>query len=149
MRIQLQDGKLYETVDGERFRVKEDRAKGHFTCEACGKAWTRDGMPLKGTQQLAYVGSWLVREVPEVRWVSVHDIDDHGVFKFKGVHSYKQVTREQAQRMAPNYTPPGAKERNIASTQLWHGAQSQLVERDGKRFVRIVTSQGKTVDVEL
>ena len=154
MRIQLKEGNLYESVDGQRFRVTYNRKTHRFECKSCGKEWLVDGTPTKGHSATAYVGNWLVREIPEMRWVSVYacgidDLEQGAIYKTKGKHVFKQVTREQARRMAPNYTPPGAKERNIASTQLWHGAQSQLVERDGKRFVRIVTSQGKTVDVEL
>ena len=149
MRIQLQDGKLYETVDGDRFRVSYNSKTRRFECKQCDKEWLVDGTPLKGN--VSHIGSWLVREVPEMRWVSVYadDLEPSAVYKTKGKHTFKQVTREQAQRMAPNYIPPGAKETAHASTQLWHGAKSELIERDGKRFIRIVTSQGKTVDVEL
>lgn len=151
MRIQLKEGKLYETVDGDRFRVTYNRKAHRFECKPCGKEWLVDGTPTKGHSAMAYIGHWLVREIPEMRWVSVYaaDLEPGAVYKTKGKHTFKQVTREQAQRMAPNYIPPGAKETARASTTLWHDAKSELIERDGKRFIRITTGQGKTVEIEV
>ena len=154
MRIQLQDGKLYESVDGHRFRVTYDRKIHRFACKACGKEWLVDGTPTKGHSATAYVGNWLVREIPEMRWVSVGmlSFEEHEsgqIYKTNGKHVFKQVTREQARRMAPNYVPPGVEYTKHASATLWHGAKSELIERGGKRFIRIVTGQGKTVDIEV
>ena len=154
MRIQLKDSKLYESVDGGRFRVTYNRKTHRFECKSCGKEWLVDGTPTKGHSATAYVGHWLVREIPEMRWVSVYacgidDLEQGALYKTKGKHVFKQVTREQAQRMAPNYTPPGVENTTHASTTLWHGAKSELVERAGKRFIRIVTGQGKTVEIEV
>lgn len=154
MRIQLKDGQLYESVDGNRFRVTYNRKTHRFECKSCGKEWLVDGTPTKGHSATAYVGNWLVREIPEKRWVSVavlgvDDLESGAIYKTKGKHVFKQVTREEARRMAPNYTPPGSKEVAHASTLLWHGAVGRLVEREGKRFIRIVTGQGKTVEIEV
>ena len=153
MRIQLKDGKLYESVDGDRFRVTYNRKTNRFECKSCSKEWLIDGSPADGHGSY-YVGHWLVREIPEMRWVTVgvlgiDDLEQGEIYKTKGKHVLKQVTREQARRMAPNYTPPGAKDTTHASTSLWHGAKSELIERDGKRFIRVVTGQGKTVEIEV
>lgn len=154
MRIQLKDGKLYESVDGSRFRVTYNRKTHRFECKSCGKEWLVDGTPSTGHSATAYVGHWLVREIPEMRWVTVGvlglDYLERGaIYKTKGKHVFKQVTREQARRMAPNYTPPVAKDTTHASASLWHGAKSELIEREGKRFIRVVTGQGKTVEIEV
>jgi len=153
MRIQLKDGKLYESVDGDRFRVTYNRKTNRFECKSCSKEWLIDGSPADGHGSY-YVGHWLVREIPEMRWVTVgvlgvDDLEQGEIYKTKGKHVFKQVTREQARRMAPNYTPPGAKDTTHASTSLWHGAKSELIERGGKRFIRVVTGQGKTVEIEV
>ena len=153
MRIQLKDGKLYESVDGDRFRVTYNRKTNRFECKSCSKEWLIDGSPADGHGSY-YVGHWLVREIPEMRWVSVYacgidDLEQGAIYKTKGKHVFKQVTREQARRMAPNYVPPGVEYTKHASATLWHGAKSELIERDGKRFIRVVTGQGKTVEIEV
>lgn len=154
MRIQLKDGNLYESVDGDRFRVTYNRKTHRFECKACGKEWLVDGTPTEGHSSTVYVGNWLVREIPEMRWVTVgaygiDDLESGEIYKTKGRHVFKQVTREQARRMAPNYVPPGVEYTKHASATLWHGAKSELIERDGKRFIRVVTGQGKTVEIEV
>lgn len=150
-RITLKDGKLYESVDGERFRVTQVKRTKQFECKQCNKQWAADGMPVGGSHSLSNTGSWLVREVPEMRWVPIRvggvcDFREGSIYRVHHGHFQKQVTREEAQRSAPNYK---AKEQTKESKVLWNGAMCDLIERDGKQFMRVTTSQDKTVDIEL
>ncbi len=66
--MQLQDGKLYETKHGKRFRVTLDA--GFFVCRSFGGFWYRDGVAagkvtINGKERRPH----LVREVDESRWI--------------------------------------------------------------------------------
>lgn len=66
--MQLQDGKLYETKHGKRFRVTFDA--GFFTCSSFGGFWYADGEAAgKVTIDGKYRRPHLVREIDECRWV--------------------------------------------------------------------------------
>jgi hypothetical protein len=102
--MQLQDGKLYETADGRRFRVKLCVANRYFECpQSYSSSWIDNG-----TSYLCAEDN-LVRLVEENRWVSVsEDVipKEDRVYRWKRGHLQMRVTREEARRRAPNYTPP-------------------------------------------
>lgn len=146
-RIKLQDGKLYENVDGERFRVKWDAKLRRFECLAANQAWGDDGVPVHVSNPNGYVGRYLVREIPELRWVSINeeDITNGMVVLKERDHWYRRVTRDEARRLAPNYKP----QEQILTKREQLGATIESVHQDGKDFLRITTPSGKVVIVEI
>jgi len=146
-RIKLQDGKLYESVNGERFRVKWDQKLSRFVCpQSSYVRWDYDGFPSDGN-----LGSALVREIPELRWVPVgkgyelHELDDNVIYTVKRGHLYRQVTRDEAQRLAPNYKP----QEQVLTKRNQLGADIESVRQGNKDFLRITTPSGKVVIVEV
>lgn len=145
--VKLQDGKIYENMNGDRFRVTWNGSKGCFECRRSSRVgWGRDGLATSGDMWDA-----LVREVPELRWVpmsKVYDLcelDNDVIYTVKRGHLFKQVTRAEAQRMAPNYKPP--EQILIKREQL--GAKIESVRQGTKDFLRITTPAGKVVIVEV
>lgn len=142
-RIKLQDGKLYESVNGARFRVTWDQKLSRFVCpQSSYVRWDSDGFPSDGA-----LGSALVRDIPELRWVSIHeeDITNGMVVMKKRGHWYRQVTRDEARRLAPNYKQAETVYNKIQQM----GAEIESVKEGNKLFLRITTPAGKVVIVEV
>jgi hypothetical protein len=142
-RIKLQDGKLYESVNGERFRVKWDQKLSRFVCpQSSYVRWDYDRFPSDGN-----LGSALVREIPELRWVSINeeDVTNGMVVTKKRGHWYRQVTRDEAQRLAPNYK----QQEQVLTNREQLGAKIESVRQGDKDFLRITTPSGKVVIVEV
>ncbi len=149
-RIKLQDGKLYESVDGERFRVKWSLKLHRFECLAANQAWGDDGVPVRASNPDGYIGRYLVREVQEYRWVPVRGNDTLGlaeneIFRMQRGHIQRRVTRDEARRLAPNYKP----QEQVLTKREQLGAAIESVRQGGKDFLRITTPSGKVVIVEV
>lgn len=102
--MKLEDGKLYETSDGRRFRVTHNKPRNWFDClQSYNGSWAENGHSLNSTLDD------LVRVVEENRWISVSEEDSHKedqIYRWKRGHLQMQVTRGEAKRRAPNYEPP-------------------------------------------
>lgn len=144
VRIRLEDGGLYETIDGDRFRVRYNPQTRHFDCKACNRSWCMDGIPTTGS---GYVGWVIAREVPEYRWVSINQDDLLGgdIFRLHRGHYQKQVTRQEAQRLAPNYQPP----EQILTVTNHLDARIESVRQGDRDFLRIITPGGKVHLIEV
>lgn len=97
--MQLQDGGLYETKHGKRFRVTVDA--GFFTCSSFNGFWYSDGEAAgKVTIAGKYRRPHLVREVDECRWIPASRetwLDYHVEHRsIKGKHRQIRVSREEA-----------------------------------------------------
>lgn len=111
--MQLQDGKLYETADGRRFRVTLCAATRYFECpQSYSGSWIDNGASYLRAEDN------LIRLVPENRWISVCQNDDKEegrIYRWERGHLQMQVTREEAKRMAPNYNPAVAPAASITA----------------------------------
>ena len=67
--MQLQDGKLYETKHGKRYRVSMD-GDGMFACRSFGGRWDIHGVAYSRVwMNHRYKKPHLIREVDESRWI--------------------------------------------------------------------------------
>jgi hypothetical protein len=98
--FKLEDGKLYEDLEGRRFRVTYNKSKDVFECpKAYNGFWSVHGYT-------PHSDTHLVKEVEENRWVPIHleDIADGAIVrKTRGHHWQELVSRTEARRRAPNY----------------------------------------------
>jgi hypothetical protein len=103
MHINLKDGRLYETADGRRFRVKQKDKM--FYCETSFNGyWRADGLAFVSHKRLHQPEDNLIREVEEMRWVPVmggdlirmDKLDDGGLYRRRGQHLQQQITRAEA-----------------------------------------------------
>lgn len=119
--MKLQNGKLYETRDGRRFRVTWDKITNIFTCpRSYPYAWEPDGI-----STMRFYDN-LVREVEEKRWVPIQESDiwENKIVRKRRGHWQMLVTREEAQRRAPNYRSPDM----VATAAKPPAVQSGLVD---------------------
>ena len=90
--MKLQDGKLYETADGRRFRVTYNSVLNCFQCpKSFSDSWSTTGKAYK-------VGDDLVREIEEFRWVPVSQENmghPDGFYRVHRRHLQKQVMRSE------------------------------------------------------
>jgi len=100
--MELQDGKLYETKHGKRFRVTSE--DGAFVCRSFGGFWFANG-EAKGKALIdgKYRRPHLVREVDESRWIPAnqetwlkHSREKSSVW---GKHMQIRVNREEAKEI--------------------------------------------------
>lgn len=103
--MKLQNGGLYETRNGRRFRVKET-GPGIFTCKSSfPKAWNSEGKCDNPRSR-----DNLVRRVDEYRLVPVprRDVPNSVTAEFvrQGNHWFEVVSREEAKRRFPGGTKP-------------------------------------------
>ena len=160
--MQLQDGKLYETKHGKRFRVTTFDAR-FFVCSSFGGFWYTDGEAAgKVTIDGKYRRPHLVREVDESRRVSVgykewrnQPIEHRCV---KGKHLQIRVSRDEARaigqeghekaRVAAPITP--AKSGEVRFQDSWgytSGFDWKFIDEDG--FLEITTTLGDVLKVRV
>ncbi len=163
--MQLQDGKLYETKQGKRFRVTLDA--GFFVCSSFGGFWYRDGVAagkvtINGKERRPH----LVREIDECRWIPAsretwleHPVEHRSV---KGKHHQIRVSREEARAIgkeghekailariaAPAIVP--AKSGEVRFQDVWgytSGFDWKFIDEGG--FLEITTTLGDVLKVRL
>lgn len=159
--MQLQDGKLYETKHGKRFRVTLDA--GFFVCRSFRGFWYQDGVAAgKVTINGKYRRPHLVREVLEQRRVSVnykqwldHPIEQRSV---KGKHHQIRVSREEARAigkeghekaMLKTVAAP-AKSGEVRFQDAWgytNGFDWKFIDEGG--FLEITTTLGDVLKVRV
>ncbi len=140
--MQLQDGKLYETRDGRRFRVTKKGAK--YDCCSLVGGWFVDGSACN----LNYKDN-LVDEVKEYRWIPVRgnaDAMEHGkIYRMWRGHVQQRVTRETAQRLAPNYKQTNPAPVVRIDTHKIDGVEVQVHTIENRKYLKIITANGGEV----
>ncbi len=165
--MQLQDGGLYETKQGKRFRVTLDA--GFFVCRSFGGFWYADGEAAgKVTIDGRYRRPHLVREVLEQRWIPVsrekwacHPIDLR-LRDCRYKHHQILVSREEARAIgkeghekailvrvaAPAVVP--AKSGEVRFQDVWgytSGFDWKFIDEGG--FLEITTTLGDVLKVRI
>lgn len=146
-KLRLEDGKLYETLNGDRFRVKYDKRTNSYACEACNRAWRADGTSIDYEGVVAH---YLVREVPEYRWVPVRvtearDLKKNEIYRNHYGHIQRRVTRAEAQALAPKPVPVAKVAVALPEISLGK-ATLELVKQGENMFLRV--NQG-TLSVDI
>jgi len=145
--MRLEDGKLYETKRGWRFRVFEG-VDGLFTCSSFSGCWDWMGnaygkVNCHGKTKKPH----LVKEVQETRLISVpfgvdFDVND-------GLHHFKRVTKEEAQRRGHESNHFGEDRKASAILARVMDAtlayRSQHTEKHFDKFAQWKSSQNQTL----
>jgi hypothetical protein len=135
VRIRLENGGLYETIDGNRLRLTEVQEGGQvrFVCpKATCIQWCLDGFPSSGKN-----GDFIARKIEEYRWIPMHALDTRdlkmgGIYRVHRGHIQLRVTRQEAQALAPNHpskqpAPVPVKELTVAEISALLGYQVKVV----------------------
>jgi hypothetical protein len=140
--MQLQDGKLYETRDGRRFRVTKKGAR--FDCSSHSAGWFVDGSSCNLNHN-----DDLIREVEEYRWIPVRGNEEameHGkIYRMWRGHVQQRVTREKAQRLAPNYKQTNPAPVVRIDTHKIDGVEVQVHTIENRKYLKITTVYGGEV----
>ena len=139
--MKLENGKLYEARNGQRFRVTQ-RADGHFECCSYTSVWNKEGLTVLD-------GYDLIREVEQYRWIPVRGNTDNlkegETYRYRRGHVQKQVTRAEAQRLAPNYKQPQPDPIVKIDTLMVGGAEVQVHTIENRKYIKITTIYGGEV----
>ena len=134
----LQDGRLYQSRAGVRYRVKYDSDLKRFTCRSYSGTWHVNGV----ASDIAMHD--LIMEVPESRWIPVATdtmVPDQ-LYRYHRGHLQRMVTRGEAQRLAPNHPSKQSKPQmtnpQVANVDL------AMVLFENHWYVRITTPSGAT-----
>lgn len=141
--LNLQDGKLYETRDGRRFRVTK-KDDGLYKCRSHDSGWFSDG----SARNLNYK-DYLVKETEQYRWIPVRGNTDNlkegETYRYRRGHVQRRVTREEAQRLAPNYKQPQPDPIIKIDTLMVGGAEVQVHTIENRKYIKITTIYGGEV----
>lgn len=103
--MKLEAGKLYETVDGRRFRVTYNESSRVFECnKSYSGYWRADAAAF--VEHMYRPEDNLVREVVEKRWVPINEyaIEEGMILsKVRGRHWQEYISRDEARRRDPTY----------------------------------------------
>ncbi len=151
--MQLQDGGLYETKHGKRFRVTLDA--GFFVCRSFGGFWYQDGEAAgKVTIDGKYRRPQLVREIDECRWIpasrekwACHPIGQ----RLRDCH-YKHhqilVSREEARAIGKEgHEKAMLKTVAVATTPA--SIKTAIIKYNSKSFVEVTMPNGRMVLIEM
>lgn len=131
--MRLQDGKLYETKQGKRYRVTEE-ADGQFTCKSFGGYWSSLG---EAYGRVAMGGKYrtphLVREINESRLVSAK-FEAYGQFELFGRQYFKRVSLDEAREIGRQGHEKGLLKRVAFAAPVKQPTAGKVTGRDSGGF---------------
>jgi len=91
----------------------------------------------------------LIREAEEYRWIPVRgnaDAMEHGkIYRMWRGHVQQRVTRETAQRLAPNYKQTNPAPVVRIDTHKIDGVEVQVHTIENRKYLKIITANGGEV----